>query len=147
MTLPAVDLNWIAIIVAVVAAFAIGTVWYAVLFRDAWAKAMGFSGWQPTSSDMMRGGFINIVGTLLMAYVLAQWIASWRPSVWGGAGADGSPVGIAAIIGLWAWAGFIVPVLANQVAYERKTWAAFAINAGCQLVQVAAMALILAFWR
>lgn len=145
---PIVDLNWLAIIVAVIAAFAVGSVWYGVLFAKPWQTAMGFTGSSaPNSSDMVRGSIINIIGTIITAIALAYLIGEYRPSAWGATGEEASPLLYGLYGGFFPWLGFVVPILLTGVAYERKSWTLFLINAGAQLAMFLVMALILAFWR
>ena len=40
--LPDLDLNWLAILVAAVSAFALGGLWYGV-FKNAWCREMGMT--------------------------------------------------------------------------------------------------------
>lgn len=41
MTMPPIDLNWIAVLVAAVSAFALGGLWYGPLFKRAWCREAG----------------------------------------------------------------------------------------------------------
>jgi hypothetical protein len=144
---PNIQLNWLAIGVSVVASFAIGSVWYGVLFGKVWARAMGFAeGWRPPTSEMVRASLLNVVGTFFMAYVLAHEVQVWRASVWN-AGQDQSDAVYAFYGAFFPWIGFLVPVLLNGVAYERKPWKVFWINAGYHFVTILAMTTILSHWR
>lgn len=144
---PQIHLNWLAVVTSVVASFAIGSLWYGPLFGKIWAKAMGFGdGMKPTGPEIARGSILNLVGTLLMAYVLAHDVLVWRPSTWN-AGADQAPYVYGFFAGLFVWLGFIVPILLNGIAFERKSWKVFAIGAGFQFLSLQAMGLILSLWR
>jgi hypothetical protein len=145
---PTVELNWLAIGAAVVASFVIGSVWYGVVFRDMWQRAMGFTGdMRPSGAETLRGSIIGIVVSILTAYVLARWIGAWQPAAWGGTGEADSDFNIGILVSLMAWAGFVVPVLATGVAYERKSWALFVLNALFQVISIVVMGLIIAFWK
>jgi hypothetical protein len=88
---PNIHLNWLAVLVSVVASFAIGSLWYRPLFGKIWARAMGFGDdMKPTGAEIAKGSILNLVGTFLMAYVLAHDVSVWRPSSWK-AGADAAP--------------------------------------------------------
>ena len=87
-----------------------------------------------------------MVGTLLTAFVMAHEVQVWRPSSWN-AGLDASPAVYGFFAAFFVWLGFIVPVLLNGVAYERKSWKVFAIHAAYQLLSLLAMSMILSFWR
>ena len=143
---PTIQVNWPAILVAVVASFAIGSLWYGPLFGKTWAKAMGFAGMEPSGGEIARAMGLNILGTFLMAYVLAHEVVVWRPSTWN-AGADAAPAVYGFFAAFFVWLGFIVPILLNGVAFERKSWKVFGIGAGYQALSLVAMAMILSFWR
>jgi len=144
---PSLHVNWLAILTSVVASFAIGSLWYGPLFGKIWARAMGFdAATRPTGVQIARGSLLNLVGTLLMAYVLAHDVSVWRPSTWN-AGSDRASWAYGFYAGHFVWLGFVVPVLLNGVAFERRSFKVFAIAAGYQFLSLQAMAMILAFWR
>jgi hypothetical protein len=108
---------------------------------------MGFGeGAKPSGVEIARGSLLNLVGTLLMAYVLAHDVSVWRPSTWN-VGSDRASWTYGFYAGLFVWLGFVVPVLLNGIAFERKSFKVFAIGAGYQFLSLQAMAMILAFWR
>ena len=80
------------------------------------------------------------------SYVLAHEVVVWRPSTWN-AGADAAPAVYGFFAAFFVWLGFIVPILLNGVAFERKSWKVFGIGAGYQALSLVAMAMILSFWR
>jgi hypothetical protein len=143
---PDIHLHAGAILASVVASFALGGIWYGPLFGNTWAKAMGFGDAKPTGAEIAKGSVINIIGTLLMAFVLAHDVAVWRPSTWN-AGQDQAPAVYGFFAGLFIWLGFVVPILLNGVAFERKSWKVFAIGASYQFLSLQLMGMILSFWR
>lgn len=144
---PEIHVHWPAVLVGVVASWLVGGVWYGPLFGASWAREMGYAAdFKPAKSEMMRAMGLNIFGTFLMAFVLAHDVAVWRPSTWG-VGADAAPATYGFFAGFFLWLGFIVPILLNGVAFERKSWKAFGINAGYQFLSLQIMGMILAFWR
>jgi hypothetical protein len=74
------DINWLAVVVATVAHQALGALWYGVIFRNMWLKAMGM-----TPEDVQRespgGGMaIGVVASLVSVIALAlfiSWIGDW----------------------------------------------------------------------
>ena len=144
---PNIHVNWLAIVTSVVASFAIGSLWYGPLFGKTWARAMGFSdAMRPTGGEIAKSLTLNVVGTFLMAYVLAHDVSVWRPSTWN-AGSDQPAWKYGFYAGLFVWLGFIVPVLLNGIAFERKSWKVFGIGAGYQFLSLQAMGAVLTFWR
>jgi uncharacterized protein DUF1761 len=146
--MPHLHLNPLAIVVSVVVSFALGSVWYGVLFVKAWQRAMGFDAEKkPSGAEIAKGSILNLIGTALTAFVLAHLVVIWRPSVWGLTTPDFAPWVYGAFAGFLVWLGFVVPVLFNGVAFERKPWKVFFISAVFQLISLEVMAMVLAYWR
>ena len=71
-------INITAIIVATIANFILGFLWYTPLFGKAWAKEMGFDMTEkPPSGELAKGLIFMAIGNFLMAYVLAHNNAAW----------------------------------------------------------------------
>ena len=144
---PLIHLNWLAIIVAVIASFLLGGLWYGPLFGKAWRKEMGVpEGVKPSGAEMTKPIVLNIIGTFLTAFVLAHEVQVWRPSSWN-AGTDVSPAVYGFFGGFFPWLGFQVPVLLNAVAFERKSWKLFFINAAYLFISLQLIGMILSYWR
>jgi hypothetical protein len=144
---PHIQLNWVAILASVFASFAFGSIWYGPLFAKTWQKAMGFSEAQkPTGAEIAKGSILNVIGTFLTAFVLAHIVQVWKPSSWNLSG-DGPAYLYGVYAGFFTWIGFVVPVLLNGVAFERKPWKVFFIGAGAQLISLQIIGQILANWR
>ena len=144
---PSIPIPWLAILVAVVASFAIGGVWYGPLFGATWRAAMGFApDAPPDGREIARGSALNLLGTFALAFVLAHEVAIWRPSTWGHASPDAHWALHGFFAGAVVWLGYVVPTLLNGPAFERKPWRVFFISAGYQFVSLQAAALILSGW-
>jgi hypothetical protein len=144
---PLIHLNWLAIIVAVIASFLLGSLWYGPLFGKAWRKEMGVpEGVQPSGAEMTKPIVLNVIGTFLTAFVLAHEVQVWRPSSWN-AGTDVSAAVYGFFGGFFPWLGFQVPVLLNAVAFERKSWKLFFINAAYLFISLQLIGMILSYWR
>ncbi len=85
----------------------------------------------------MAGNFIGtFIFALLNMYVLAHFVKYVNATTfWDGA-----------VLGFWAWLGFIVPVTLNSVFWENKSWKVWLINAGHVLVGMAIGAGIVTVW-
>ena len=67
-------------LIAVVANFFVGFVWYTPLFGKAWAKEMKIEVTRkPTAAEIGKGMSMMIIGNFLMAWVFAHTIAQDRP--------------------------------------------------------------------
>lgn len=135
-------LNCVAILVAAVASFLFGWLWYGPLFGKAWAREMKMSMDQkPGSGVMIRGMILMIIGALLTSYVLAS-----NASAWHGVMPDAMPAMFGFMGGFFTWLGFYVPQLFHGVSWEGKSWKLFWINAFHAFFALQIISMILAFW-
>lgn len=144
---PKIEINFIAIAVAVVANFILGALWYMPLFGKAWAKEIGISMDQkPPTSVFVRNMIIMVIGNFLMAWVLAHNIAVWNPSTWGrSVPSEMTPMLMATMSAIFTWLGFFVPVDLNTISWEMKSWKLFFINTGYHLASLLVVSYILVF--
>jgi hypothetical protein len=87
---------------------------------------------------MMQSYAIMAVGTLVMAYVLANVIAVFNYAFDGGIGNVGM------VAGIWMWVGFIAPAMIGHVIWEGRPWKYWFITAGYYLVSLMLMGTIIA---
>ncbi len=138
-------INFIAILVAVVANFILGFIWYTPLFGKAWGKEMGYDpNEKPDNSVMMKGMLFMIIGNFLFAWVLAHnmWAWSFVPEV-----KNIGPLTSAINAAIFTWLGFYLPGELGATVWEKKSWKLFSINSGYQLASLLVVAFILAFWN
>lgn len=92
------NLNWLAVVVATLAAFAVGAVWYTpALFGKAWMKATGLTEKDTKKANMAKAIVLTLVTTFVSAMaigVLVQVLA--LTEVWQGA-AFGAMVAVALV--------------------------------------------------
>ncbi|GBF39081.1 DUF1761 domain-containing protein [Leptospira johnsonii] len=143
--LPVIPLNYLAILVGVLANVVIGFLWFGPIFGKVWMKEMGYENMEPDTKSMMKSMGIMIVGSFLTAYVLAHSLFVWKPSSWNLPG-DGPAWMYGAYAAFYIWLGFYIPMLLGSVAWESRSWKLFFINAGYNLVSLAAIGQILAVW-
>jgi hypothetical protein len=142
--MPHITLNWIGILVAAIAAFVFGGVWYGPLFGKKWAKEMGMKMDQkPSKKFMQRAMALQIVGALLTSFVIAHEVQVWRPSAWG-IGTDMNDAMYGFYAGFFVWLGFFIPVQFGKVAWENRSWKLFCINAIHDFINLQIIAQILA---
>jgi hypothetical protein len=127
------EVNWIAIVLAAVACFVLGGLWYSpVLFGKAWQREAGL-----TDEQLKKGNLPVIFGTTLLLALLAAWnFANFlgpRPSV-----AFGTGVGFSAGL-LWVAGSFGINYL-----FERRSFKLFAINGGYHTLQFTIIGAVLA---
>ena len=144
---PAIHLNYLAIVAAVLSNMVLGFLWYGPFFGKAWLKEMGLPlDCKPEPKAMRRSLTLMVIGSFLTAFVLAHSVQIWRPSTWG-VGTDDPAAMYGFFAGFFTWLGFYVPMLLGNVAWENKSWKLFAINAAYYFVALQFVGMILAFWR
>jgi Protein of unknown function (DUF1761) len=139
----AMNINMVAIVVATIANFFLGFLWYMPLFGKAWAKEMGMDmNVKPAAGEMAKGMTIMVVGNFLMAYVFAHNNAAW--SFVPGANEMSATASIMSSV-VFTWLGFYLPVDIGTVTWERKSWKLFFINTGYHFMMLLVAALVLYF--
>ena len=128
-------LNWLAILVATVAGFALGGIWYGPLFGDAWLAALGKTAdqIQPSPTPFI----ISFFTALITAVVLALFINTLDISTLGGG----------VVIGLLVGIGFIATAMASDSAFGDTGLNLWLIQSGYRVLYSVLMGAILAVWR
>jgi Protein of unknown function (DUF1761) len=146
--MPEIQPNLVAIAIAVVANFFLGFIWYTPLFGKRWARELGLpEGYEAKGGDLAKGLICNAIGCFLIAFVLSSNIAAWTPSTWGSSLQGLSPIVQSINAAVFTWLGFMVPILLNGVAWEKRSWTLFAINGGYYLLSLFVAALIITHMR
>ncbi len=138
-------INIAAVIVAAIATFIAGFVWYTALFAKSWTKEMGYDiNMRPDKKAVLKGIALMLVGNLLFVWVLAWSMAGWQfiPGA-----KEMGPMANGFNSAIFLWLGFFVPVHLWRIVWEKRTWKLFFINAGYHLTILFIAALILAFWK
>ena len=130
------QLNYWAIVVAVVAVWLIGGIWFAPgVFGKTWMKAVGIG------KKEMRGSagkhILWVVFQLLTAFVLAVVLAKF-----GAKNVQGALCGA-----FWVWLGFAVPLLVNAMLWGKLKFKGFLVQAGFVLVSYSVIALLVSLWQ
>ena len=144
--MPNIHINILAIIIAVVANFILGYLWYTPIFGRVWGKEMGFNMDQkPPASALVKGMVFMVIGNFFMAWVFAHNMAVWNPVTWGLPPSEMSPCANALMAAIFTWLGFFFPSDLGTVAWENKSWKLFFINTGYHFVSLLVVAMILAY--
>lgn len=134
-----IELNYSAIIVAALASMVIGALWYSpLLFGKAWMKLSGLTKAKLRKMKKKAGPsyVVGLLASLVMAYVLANFLNFMRVSTLEGA----------AQVGLWLWLGFVATTMLGMVLWEGRPVKLYVLNAAYQLVSIVVMAVILGAW-
>src|SRR5438093_12091726 len=130
-----VHVNYVAVLVAAVAVFVLGWLWYSplLLFKQ-WVRLRGMDPVAAMAGAKMPAGklLIELVRCLVLAYVIAHFVALLGGSSWMGA----------VHLGLFLWIGFPVILLTGSVIWEDVPWKVAAIHAGDWLAKMLVISII-----
>lgn len=132
-------ISYLAIVVALIAAAAVSSVWYSPsLFGKQWMELRSLNSVDVTDTAMPAWKIlVDLVREVVVIYVLAllvngMGIVNWK----GGLG-----------LGFWVWLGFPVQMLVGASLWDNKPWMLDLIHAGDWLMKMLLVSLILATWR
>lgn len=129
-----IDLNYVAILVAAVAAFVAAFVYYMVFGKQLSELSSAAAGTERTPAWVMP---IELVRNLVVAAVVAGLAANLEIAAWIGA----------VLLGLALWIGFPAVLLSGSVIHEKVPWKVAAIHAGDWLVKLFLIAVIVSVWH
>jgi len=135
-----IQTNFLAVLVAAIAATAVGVLWYGPLFGKEWSKLIGFT--PEKMVEAKKNGtttayVVNFIAAVVMAYVLSNSLAD-RHIV---------DIGTALYLAFWIWLGFIATVMIAGVLWEKKPMALYWIQSLYYLVSLWVMAIVLIWLR
>jgi hypothetical protein len=130
-------INHLAVVVAAIAYWVLGGVWYGVLFSKPWMALEQMTEEQAKSMNPVLPFVITFILNLLIAYALAQ-ICIWR---------NANTVGRGASVGVLLWIGFVGPINYTTYMYEMRPKELFAINEFFPLAGLVLMGAILGAWK
>lgn len=138
--MPQVHINYIAVVVAAVVAFALGGLWYSpLLFAKQWVKAHGYS--EEKVKEMQQGAgkayAVSFVCQLLIALAIATLVSYLH--------LERCVQGLK--LGLLIWAGFFVTHGLMASVFSDKRITVFYIDTGYQLVYLLIMSAIITVWQ
>ena len=134
------ELNWSAIIVAGVATFMLGGLWYTALFGKTWQRLHGYSDQQLAQMRSTRPPPV-FFGTMIACYLIVAFIVAIIAQL---AGVHSASSG--ALLGLLVW---IVVAAVGVTGHIASHWpmSAFAIDALYQLIYLVMTGAIIGAWR
>ncbi|MFT3674432.1 MAG: DUF1761 domain-containing protein [Chitinophagaceae bacterium] len=131
-------LNWLAVLVAAVAYFMLGAIWYSkALFATQWARAVGLKMDDPNKKGLGKMMLTSFILIFLTCLGLALLVARLDLAVWM------SGLKLGATTGLL----FACTAVAISFIYESRPTSLYFIDGGYHLVGHIAAAIILSCWR
>ena len=127
-------INYVAVVIAAVAAFVGAFVWYIVFGKQREVLSSAANPQARPPAWMMP---VELVRTLVLSVVVAGLTSHLSITDWTGA------VQLAFVL----WIGFPVILLSGSVLYENVPWKLAAIHAGDWLVKLLIITVILGVWH
>lgn len=137
-----ISINYLAVVLAVIANFVLGWLWYTPLFGKAWAKEMKLdTSEKPKVGVMLRGMLMMVIGNFLMAYVLAHDVFAWNHVP----GMEDMKTGLSAVLttSFFIWLGYYVPTHIGATTWEQRSWKLTFINLAYHFLTLFVAALII----
>ena len=135
-----VHINYLAVVVATVAAFALGGFWYSpLLFAKLWVNAHGYTEEQVKAMQKSAGKAysVSLVCQLVMALAIAVLVGYLH--------LDHLAQGLK--LSLLIWVGFAFPLGLMANIFSEKRITVFFIDTGYQLVYLLILGAIITAWQ
>lgn len=129
------QLNYLAVLVAALAAFVLGFLWYGPVFGKQWMGYMGFTqeDVKKTPKNKMTVAYvITFVSGFVEAMFLLFFTLLLQTQFWH--------------VAIMIWIGFIVFAETGVATWGGKSWGLFVLNAGHRLVNLLLMGYILSLF-
>jgi hypothetical protein len=135
-----VHINYLAVVVATIAAFALGGLWYSpLLFAKLWVSAHGYTEEQVKAMQKSAGKAygVSLICQLLIALAIAVLVGYVHLIL--------CVQGLK--LALLIWAGFAFPLGLMATMFTEKKLTVFFIDTGYQLVYLLIMGAIITVWQ
>lgn len=116
------NVNWLAILLAMIASMALGAAWYMILSRQ-WIAATG-----KTTQEIMAGSggqATPFIWGAAMQLVMAYFLALLTPAIMGEV-----TVASTVTVGLHVWVGFMLTSMILNHRYQGARWSLAVIDGG-----------------
>jgi hypothetical protein len=130
------DINWVAVLVAVITFQALGFLWYGLLFSKMWLAGMG-----KTREDISGGAGAAMVTGIISSAIAAVALALLLTL------GDEPDLELGITLGAIAGVGFIASSMVTSAAYEEKNPTVLWLGIGYQLAGMIVMGAILGGWQ
>jgi len=138
------SINWLAVLVAAVAFFILGALWYGPLFGKKWQSGVGLSYEEMKNANMGKLFGSAFVFALIISFGMAMFF-------FGFAAEPGCEVtmtaDMGAMYGLMTGIFFLFPSISMNYLFARKSASLMLIDSGYHIVAYTLVGVILAAWQ
>lgn len=132
------SVDLLAVLVAAVASFVVGSLWYSpLLFGNMWMKLAGIKKTKKKVSCMWLSFLFYFVGMLVMSFVLAHFLLFTAAST----------IVEGFITSFWLWLGFIAPITLGGILWENKPVMLFVLNNVYNLLSLGVLSTVIILWK
>ena len=130
------NINFLAIFVAAIVSFALGSLWYSpLMFGKGWQKALGLSDEKIKEANMVvifgTSFILMFIMALGLAFLLQGNSTTWMTGLW---------------YGLFVGVFFVATSYGVNLLFQRKSFKLWLIDAGYQIVLLCIMGAIIGAW-
>lgn len=130
------EVNWLAVLLAALAGFVVGGVWYGPVMGKRWMGAVGL-----TEDQIKQGSMGLIYGGAFAFSLLASWTLAHTFTTY----TQDLSVFVKVMTAFGVALGFIVPAIGTNYLFSQKSKTLFFIDAGYWLLFYIAMGLVHAY--
>lgn len=135
--MPAVSINYVAVLVAAFGSMVLGVIWYAPqVFGKEWMKLVGLTE-KDTKENAGAPMVLMMVGSLVAAYVMAHFVDFTNARTF----TDGARTGA------WIGIGFVFTAAMGESIFSHKPARLLAITGGYQVVNLIIIGALLGAWQ
>jgi hypothetical protein len=128
------NINWLSVVIAAIASFIVGGVWYGPLFGRVWMEAFGFTKTELEKRNTAKIFGLSFILSCIAALILEMFIGQEADIVFG------------TIAGFFVGFGWVATFLGILYLFEGQRFKAYLINAGYCMITFTLMGLILGAW-
>lgn len=130
------DNNFYAIFATAILQFIIGALWYSpCMFGNTWLNACNLK------SEELKCGACSMIGAFIIALVISCVLSLFVHATHALTALEG------AMIGFWAWLGFVATTHFSSVIWEQNPLKVYFIKVACLLLSFVVTGAILAYWQ
>ena len=133
-------INWLAVVVAAAAFFALGAIWYGPLFGKAWQKGVGLSDEDLKGANMGKLFGSAFIMALIISFGMAMFFFGFGPN-------PDMNAGMGAMYGVMTGIFFIFPSTAMNYLFSRKSTSLIMIDSLYHIVAYTIVGVILGAWQ
>jgi hypothetical protein len=139
--MPTANVNILAVIVAAVATFILGAMWYSpMLFAKQWTQAHGYT--PEKLEELKKRGVTRAYAVSVLCYLVTAYVFALLASY-----TQATSLAQGLWLGFLTWLGFAATIGLTANMFSENPIAVWVIDAGYQLAYLLLMGVILSVWR